>query len=122
MATHRPTAAETWEARAPAPVVIVEGILVLSVEALRNRLQLGVYVDAPSDVRLIRRLRRDLDERQREVDEVLEQYTITVRPMHTKFVEPSRRHADLVVDGTRPIPELREAVLERLDLNSSEDP
>lgn len=81
----------------PEPVVVIEGILVLSEPALRNVMDLRIYVDADADLRLLRRLRRDLVERHRTLDSVVEQYEQTVRPMHLQFVEPSKRYADIIV-------------------------
>lgn len=81
----------------PARVVVVEGILVLAEPALRNQLDLKVFVDTDADLRLARRLQRDIDERGRSMESVLTQYFATVRPMHLEFVEPSKRYADLVV-------------------------
>lgn len=80
-----------------APIVIVEGILVLHDAALRERLTLKVFVDAPADERFIRRLERDVRERGRSAESVIEQYRRTVKPMHDLFVEPSKQHADLIV-------------------------
>lgn len=97
-ATHRRT--PTTERVSPRPVIVVEGILVLADAALRACFDLKVYVDAPDDVRLARRLRRDVRERGRTLEGVLDQYLATVRPMHLAHVEPSRAHADLVLDGT----------------------
>lgn len=85
------------------PLVVVEGILVLADAALRGRFDLRVFVDAPDDIRFIRRLRRDMAERGRTVDGVIAQYLATVRPMHEAFVVPSKVHADVVLDGTTPI-------------------
>jgi uridine kinase len=82
---------------APAPVVIVEGILVLADERLRAQMDLKIYVDTDADVRLMRRMRRDMEERGRTFGQVRDQYTSTVRPMHLAFVEPSKRFADLIV-------------------------
>ena len=82
-----------------APVVVVEGILVLSEPALRSELDLKIYVDTDSDIRLARRLERDISERGRSVDSVIDQFFNTVRPMHLDFVEPSRRYADLIIPG-----------------------
>lgn len=87
----------------PAKVVVVEGILVLSEPSLRSELDLKIYVDTDSDLRLARRLERDIDERGRTVDNVISQYFKTVRPMHLEFVEPSRRYADLIIpEGYNP--------------------
>ena len=80
-----------------APIVIVEGILVLHDAGLRERLTLKVFVDAPADERFIRRLERDVRERGRSAESVIEQYRRTVKPMHDLFVEPSKQHADLIV-------------------------
>ncbi|OZC02512.1 uridine kinase [Rubricoccus marinus] len=81
----------------PMPVVVVEGILVLAEKELRERMDIKLYVDAPDDVRLMRRIERDLHERGRSIDSVLGQYRRTVRPMHLEFVEPSKRHADVII-------------------------
>ena len=81
----------------PRPVVLVDGILVLAEPALRVRMDVKLYVDAAPDVRLMRRLERDIHERGRSVESVLEQYRRTVRPMHLEFVEPSKRHADVII-------------------------
>lgn len=81
----------------PSKVVILEGILVLAVEALRPLLDLKLFVDTAADLRFLRRLQRDITERGRTPDSVIEQYLATVRPMHEAFIEPSRRHADLIV-------------------------
>jgi uridine kinase len=85
---------ERVEARA---VVIVDGILILTEPALRDLLDIKVFVDTDADIRFIRRLRRDIVERGRELSSVVEQYLKTVRPMHLEFVEPSKRYADLII-------------------------
>lgn len=81
----------------PHPVVIIEGILVLTESELRNVMDLRIYVDADADLRLLRRLQRDIIERKRTLDSVIAQYQQTVRPMHLQFVEPSKRYADIIV-------------------------
>ena len=81
----------------PAQIVVVEGILVLWEPALRERFDLKVFVDTDADVRLIRRLRRDVAERGRTTESVIEQYLATVRPAHEQFIEPSKRYADVIV-------------------------
>ncbi len=87
----------------PAQAVLVEGILVLADQDLRRRLDLKIYVDTDPDLRLARRLERDITERGRSVESVLEQYFDTVRPMHLEFVEPSKRYADLIMpEGYNP--------------------
>ena len=79
------------------PIVIVEGILIFADPRLLEQMDIKVFVDTPDDIRFIRRLRRDLDERGRTVESVIEQYVATVRPMHMQFVEPSKRHADVII-------------------------
>ena len=87
----------------PGRVVVVEGILVLSDAQLRSELDLKIYVDTDPDLRLARRIERDISERGRALESVLTQYFATVRPMHLEFVEPSRRHADLIIpEGYNP--------------------
>lgn len=87
----------------PGRVVLVEGILVLSDSRLRSELDLKIFVDTDPDLRLARRLERDISERGRSVESVLDQYFATVRPMHLEFVEPSRRYADLIIpEGYNP--------------------
>ena len=81
----------------PGEIIIVEGILVLEDPILRELLDIKIFVDAPSDVRFIRRLKRDIMERGRSVDSVIDQYMNVVRPMHMQFVEPSKWYADIIV-------------------------
>ncbi len=81
----------------PRPVIVVEGILALYDPRLRERMDLKVYVDADPDVRFIRRLKRDIEERGRSPESVIAQYLNSVRPMHLAFVEPTKRYADLIV-------------------------
>src|SRR5699024_8555170 len=81
----------------PRDVILVEGVLVLADPALRERMTFRVFVDTDDDLRFVRRLQRDVQERGRSVESVIEQYLRTVRPMHIQFVEPSRRHADIIV-------------------------
>lgn len=78
-------------------IIIVEGILVLAEPTLVDRMDIKIFVDAPDDVRLIRRVRRDLFERGRTIESVLEQYEQSVRPMHLQFVAPSKRQADVII-------------------------
>lgn len=82
---------------APKPIVIVEGILIFAEPRLLEQMDIKVFVDTPDDIRFIRRLRRDLAERGRTLESVIEQYIGTVRPMHMQFVEPSKRHADVII-------------------------
>lgn len=88
--------AETVPVRA-ADVVVVDGILLLADPRARELCDVKVFVDTDADVRLIRRLRRDITERGRPLEEILEQYLTTVQPMHLEFVEPSKRYADVIV-------------------------
>lgn len=81
----------------PADVVVIDGILLFVDEAVRRRLDVKVFVDADADIRLIRRIRRDMAVRGRPLDEILAQYLSTVQPMHQQFVEPSKRHADVII-------------------------
>ena len=82
---------------APSDVIVIDGILLFVDERVRDLCDVKVYVDADADVRLIRRVRRDMASRGRPLDEILEQYLSTVRPMHLQFVEPSKRYADVIV-------------------------
>lgn len=81
----------------PKPVVIVEGILIFAEPRVLDLLDVRVFVDTPDDIRLMRRLRRDILERGRTFERTLEQYERTIRPMHYEFVEPSKRHADIII-------------------------
>ena len=81
----------------PKRVIIVEGILIFENEALRDLMDIRIFVDTDADVRLGRRILRDVEERGRTLQSVLEQYETTVKPMHEKYVEPSKKHANLVV-------------------------
>jgi uridine kinase len=81
----------------PKPVVMVEGILIFAEPRILDLLDIRVFVDTPDDVRFIRRLQRDIRERGRTVESVISQYYASVRPMHMEFVEPSKRHADIII-------------------------
>lgn len=81
----------------PHPVVVVEGILIFVEPELRRLFDVKIYVDTDADIRFIRRLRRDIAERGRTMDSVIQQYYSTVRPMHMEFVEPSKRYADVII-------------------------
>ncbi len=90
---------ETVEVR-PTRVVIVEGILIFENKALRDLMDIKIFVDTDADVRILRRILRDVKERDRSLDSVISQYLTTVKPMHEQFVQPSRQYADIVVlDG-----------------------
>ena len=100
-ATH--TRTDQTVALEPVAVIVVEGILVLAEPELREQFDLRIYIDTDADMRLIRRLQRDIVERRRTVEAVLSQYEETVRPMHLQFVEPSKRYADIIVpEGYNP--------------------
>ncbi|MGQ3051897.1 MAG: uridine kinase [Roseateles sp.] len=81
----------------PAPVIVVEGLFALYDAKLRNMMSLKIYVDTASDVRFIRRLQRDISERGRSTESVVQQYLDTVRPMHKQFIEPTKRNADVIL-------------------------
>ncbi len=81
----------------PRKVIIVEGILIFENEPLRNLMDIKIFVDTDADVRLCRRIKRDVNKRGRTLESVLQQYQETVKPMHDKYVEPSKKHADIVV-------------------------
>ena len=81
----------------PHPVLIVEGILVFESQALRELMDVKIFVDTDADLHFIRRLSRDIRERERTMESVIEQYLTTVRPMHLEFVEPSKRYADVII-------------------------
>ena len=89
----------------PAPVIIVEGILIFASPELCEQMDMKVYVDTDADVRILRRIMRDVKQRGRTRDSVVEQYLTTVKPMHEQFVEPSKRKADLIVPegGRNPV-------------------
>ena len=81
----------------PKRVIIVEGILIFADEALRDRMDIRIFVDTDADIRLCRRIKRDVNKRGRTLESVLSQYQQTVKPMHEKYVEPSKKYANLVV-------------------------
>ena len=104
----------------PAEVLLVEGILVLAAEEIRRELDLRLFVDTPADLRILRRVRRDVAERGRTIDGVMAQYMTTTRPMHERYVEPSRAFADLVIpaleDNDRALRMAADALRHRLRL------
>ena len=90
--------------RKPAKVIILEGILIFCEQALRDLMDVKIFVDTDSDLRFIRRLKRDIQERRRSLESVIGQYLGTVRPMHIAFVEPSRKYADIIIpEGHNPV-------------------
>ena len=88
---------EATEDADPRSVILIEGILILAIPALRELLDVKIFVDTDADLRFIRRLRRDMEERGRSQESVIEQYLATVRPMHLEFVENSKRWADVII-------------------------
>ena len=83
----------------PKPVILVDGILIFAIEELRDLFDIKVFIDADPDIRLARRLQRDILERGRSPQSVIDQYLKTVRPMHRQFVEPAKRYADIIIHG-----------------------
>ena len=83
----------------PKPVIIVDGILILSDPALRETFDLRIYVETDADERILRRARRDMEARGRHMEDIMHQYLTTVKPMHEAYVEPSKKHADLILNG-----------------------
>jgi uridine kinase len=81
----------------PADVIVIDGVLLLVEERIRAQLDIKVFVDTDADIRLVRRIQRDMANRGRPLEEILEQYLTTVQPMHLQFVEPSKRYADLII-------------------------
>jgi uridine kinase len=103
-AVHKPTydftqytRAEAVEVLQPADVIVIEGLFILEDELLRSLCDIKLFVDTPADVRFIRRLKRDVRDRGRSMDLVIDQYLTTVRMMHDTFIEPSKRYADVIV-------------------------
>ena len=99
---------------APRPIIIVEGLLLWTERTLRDLLDLKIFVDVPPDIRLIRRIHRDVNERGRTPESVIHQYLATSRPMHETYVEPFRKHADLIVPGDRDLTIAADAILSHL--------
>jgi uridine kinase len=93
--THTRTSQRQWVE--PRRVILVEGILIFADDALRDMMDVKIYVDTDADIRFIRRLERDITERGRSMRSVIDQYLATVRPMHLEFVEPSKRYADVII-------------------------
>ncbi len=88
---------DTGELIQPTPVILLEGIMVLAVKQLRERFDIKLFIDTDADVRLLRRLSRDIRDRGRTLESVTRQYLESVRPMHLEFTDPSKRYADLVI-------------------------
>ena len=106
-------------------VIIVEGILLFSDERIRNICNVKVFVDAPSDERLLRVIKRDIIERGRNVEQTLERYTESVKPMHEQFIEPTKRYADIIVplggENTVAINILASTIRQKLGLSKDQD-
>ena len=83
----------------PKPIIIVDGILIFSEPALRNVMDMKIYVECDADERILRRVRRDTRERGRGIDDIIEQYLATVKPMHNAHVEPTKAYADIIING-----------------------
>ena len=83
----------------PRPIILVEGILIFVDAAIRDLMDIKIFVETAADIRFIRRLKRDVTQRERSVESVIQQYLTTVRPMHEQFVEPSKRYADVIIPG-----------------------
>lgn len=81
----------------PKPVIIMEGILVLENRELRDLMDIKIFVDTDADERLMRRIKRDMAERGRSIESIIDQYSQTVKPMHEEFVEPSKKYADIII-------------------------
>jgi len=91
------TRTEQVEHITPQPVILVEGILIFAIKELRDLMDIKIFVDTDADIRFMRRLKRDIEERGRAMESVYDQYLNEVRPMHEAFVEPSKRYADIIV-------------------------
>lgn len=98
----------------PSAIILVEGILIFAEPALRELMDLRIFVDTAADLRIIRRLQRDMTERGRTLESIVEQYLATVRPMHLEFVEPSKRHADFIMPADDHNPVAMEMIISRL--------
>lgn len=94
--THHTRSQETYTQK-PVDVIIVEGILVLEDERLRDMMAIKIFVDTDDDVRIIRRIKRDMSERGRSLDSIISQYLSAVKPMYHEFIEPTKRYADLII-------------------------
>ncbi|GEK91494.1 uridine kinase [Alkalibacterium kapii] len=93
----RHTRSEETVVQEPKEVIILEGILILEDARLRDLMDIKVYVDTDDDIRIIRRIKRDIEERGRTLDNVIEQYLTVVKPMHTQFIEPTKKYADIII-------------------------
>jgi uridine kinase len=88
---------EEIEPKKPAPIIIIEGILIFESPHLRDLMDIRIFVDTDADIRILRRIERDINERGRSLNSVIQQYRTTVQPMHIEFVEPTKRYADIII-------------------------
>lgn len=100
-----------WQKLHPGKMILLEGTMILLQRVIRENITVSFFIDLPDDIRLLRRIRRDLEERGRTLDFITEQYLNTVRPMYKRFVEPTRDYADHVLDGTKGVSELTNEAL-----------
>ncbi|MBU1100254.1 MAG: uridine kinase [Bacteroidetes bacterium] len=98
----------------PKEIMIIEGILTLEYEHIRDLAELKIYIETPDDIKFIRRLQRDTEERGRSVESVINQYLDTVRPMFLRYILPTKEYADIIIDGTQYNPTLTKELLQRL--------
>ena len=105
----------------PTKVILIDGILIFSEPELLELMDIKIFVDTDDDIRLLRRLKRDITERGRSVESVLHQYETFVRPMHLKFVEPSRRYADIIIPRGGKNKVVREMVISLIDRRMSKE-
>ena len=103
------------------PVILLEGILILENEAVRDRLDMKIFVDTDADVRIVRRILRDVEQRGRSLDSVTKQYLTTVKPMHEAFVEPSKRYADIIIPEGGKNPVACGTLIDRIERHLSEN-
>ena len=103
------------------PVILLEGILILENEAVRERLDMKIFVDTDADVRIVRRILRDVEQRGRSLDSVTKQYLTTVKPMHEAFVEPSKRYADIIIPEGGKNPVACGTLIDRIERHLSEN-
>jgi uridine kinase len=106
----------------PRRIILVEGILIFADDALRDMMDVKIYVDTNADIRFIRRLERDITERGRTMHSVIDQYLATVRPMHLEFVEPSKRYADVIIPEGGFNPVALDMVVARIEAMIKETP
>ena len=104
----------------PARIIIIDGILIFENEALRSLMDLKIFVDTDADLRILRRMSRDMETRKRSFESVSNQYLTTVKPMHDLYVEPSKKYADMIVNGSRYNPAVISLLVSYIQKNISE--